>query len=129
MPEPRRPKILLVEDEPRVAGFVVKGLRADGAEVVLAEDGDVGLFLATSDAFDCLVLDLGLPGLSGLELLRRLRIIRPRLPVIMLTARDEPEARTACLAAGADHIVTKPFSVQDLRDRVRASLAPVQNGG
>jgi DNA-binding response OmpR family regulator len=115
-------QILVIEDEPRIAGFLVKGLRREGHEVVVAEDGDVGLFLATTEAFDLVVLDLGLPSLHGLDVLHGIRDAHADLPVIMLTARDEPEARERCLAGGASGFVTKPLVFADLAAEVAARL-------
>jgi DNA-binding response OmpR family regulator len=115
-------RVLLVEDEPRIASFLVKGLKADGHEVVVAEDGDVGLYLAVAEPFDAVILDLGLPGQHGVDVLREIRGQRPDLPVIMLTARDEPEVRERCLAVGATGFVTKPLVFNDLRAELAACL-------
>lgn len=111
---PRR--VLLVEDESRIAAFLVKGLEAQGWKVVAAEDGHVGLYLATAEPFDAVILDIGLPGIHGLEVLRGIRAARPALSVIILTARDEPDVRTACVHAGATRFVTKPLVFADLCD-------------
>ena len=113
-------RVLVVEDEPRIAQFIVKGLSADGHEVVVAENGDVGLFFAVNETFDAVVLDLGLPGLSGLSVLEQIRDRHADLPIIMLTGNDEPAAREACIAAGASGFVTKPFVFEDLLETVRA---------
>ncbi len=109
-----RPNILLVEDEARIAQFVAKGLEARGLDVTVAEDGDVGAFLATTEPYDLVLLDLGLPGTPGLEILRLMRNERPDTPVILLTAADEPLARRKGLAAGATDYLTKPFVFEDL---------------
>jgi DNA-binding response OmpR family regulator len=114
--------VLVVEDEPRIAHFLAKALRLDGHEVLVAEDGEVGLFLGTTEAFDLAVLDLTLPGRSGLEVLTALRAAHPRVPVLMLTGRDDPAARRACAQAGATDFLAKPLVVADLRERVRALL-------
>jgi DNA-binding response OmpR family regulator len=116
-------RILVVEDEPRIASLVAKGLRADGHDVVVAEDGQLGLFLADADDVDLVVLDLGLPGLPGGAVLNALGRRRGALPVVVLTGRDEPERRTACLSAGARAFLTKPFSTAALRTEVRAQLS------
>ncbi len=109
-----RPNILLVEDEARIAQFVAKGLEARGLNVTVAEDGDVGAFLATTEPYDLVLLDLGLPGTPGLEILRLMRNERADTPVILLTAADEPLARRKGLAAGATDYLTKPFVFEDL---------------
>jgi DNA-binding response OmpR family regulator len=116
-------RVLVVEDEPRIAHFLAKALRLDGHEVVVAEDGEVGLFLGMTEAFDLAVLDLTLPGRSGLEVLTALHGAHPRLPVLMLTGRDDPEARRACERAGAADFLAKPLVVADLRARVHGLLA------
>ena len=117
------PRVLVVEDEPRIASFLAKALRLDGYDVVVAEDGEVGLFLALSEPFDAVVLDLTLPGRSGLSVLQELQQARADLPVVMLTGRDDPAARRACLEAGAAGFLGKPLVVADLREEVRALLA------
>ena len=94
-------RVLVVEDESRIAHFLSKGLRLDGHEVVVAEDGEVGLFLGLTEPFDLAVLDLTLPGRSGLEVLGALHRDRPGMPVLMLTGRDDPAVRRACEEAGA----------------------------
>jgi ribosomal protein S6--L-glutamate ligase len=116
-------RILLVEDEARVAAVVAKALMSDGRGVVLAEDGEVGLFLATGEPFDLVILDLGLPDASGLDVLRELRSRRLTLPIIILTGQDDPASRRACLSAGASAFVTKPFSIMELRRAVGDTLA------
>ena len=114
--------MLVVEDEPRIAAFLAKALRLDGHEVVVAEDGEVGLFLALSEPFDAVVLDLTLPGRSGLQVLEEVHRSRAALPVVMLTGRDDPAARRACLSAGAAGFLAKPLVVADLRAQVQALL-------
>lgn len=115
-------RILIVEDEPRIASFLDKGLRANGFTTSIAVDGPEALLRADSDEFDLAVLDLGLPGMDGAEVLRRLRAAGSRLPVIILTARDQVRDRIAGLEGGADDYVTKPFSFQELLARVRTRL-------
>ena len=117
-----RPKVLLVEDEARIAQFVAKGLDATGLDVTVAEDGDVGAFLAATEPYDLILLDLGLPGTPGIEILRFMRRDRPDVPVVLLTAADEPLARRAGLAAGATEYLTKPFVFEDLCALVRRLL-------
>ena len=116
-------RVLVVEDEPRIAGFLAKALTADGHEVVVAEDGEVGLFLGLTEPFDAVVLDLTLPGRPGLEVLRGLLEQTPGLPVLMLTGRDDPAARRACQEAGAAGFLAKPLVVADLREQVQALLS------
>jgi two-component system, OmpR family, copper resistance phosphate regulon response regulator CusR len=115
-------RILIAEDEPRIASFLDKGLRANGFTTSIADDGREALLRADSGEFDLVVLDLGLPGMDGTEVLRRLRRAESRLPVIILTARDGVTDRIAGLEGGADDYVTKPFSFQELLARVRARL-------
>lgn len=122
MTGPSGRRVLVVEDEPRIAGFLVKGLGLDGHEVVVAEDGEVGLFLGLTEPFDAVVLDLTLPGRPGLEVLRGLLEHTPGLPVIMLTGRDDPAARRACEQAGAAGFLAKPLVVADLRAQVQELL-------
>jgi DNA-binding response OmpR family regulator len=114
--------ILVVEDEDGIVAFVRRGLEAAGYVVMVAEDGIDGLALALHDDVELVVLDLGLPGIPGEEVLRRLRLRRPNLPVIVLTAKDTVEDRVANLEAGADDYVVKPFSFSELLARVRARL-------
>ncbi len=114
-------KILLVEDEPNIARFVELELRHEGYEVHKAEDGREGLRLAAEGGFDLVLLDVMLPGLNGLEVLRRLRRDGGP-PVILLTARDAVMDKVAGLDMGADDYVTKPFSIEELLARIRALL-------
>lgn len=116
-------RILVVEDEPHVASLVAEVLRHDGHDVVLSEDGEVGLLIAEADGVDCVVLDLGLPGLPGRVMLEVLREQGRELPVVVLTGWDDPEHRSACLASGANVFLTKPFKATSLRTEVRAQLA------
>jgi DNA-binding response OmpR family regulator len=114
--------VLLVEDAPRIASFVERGLKAEGFAVQVAADGETGLALATDEGVDLVVLDLMLPKLSGEQVLERLRARRPDVPVIILTARDAIEDRVRNLNAGADDYVTKPFSFAELLARIHARL-------
>jgi two-component system response regulator RegX3 len=113
--------ILVVEDEPALADAVGYALRGDGHEVEAVEDGESALAAATERRFDLLVLDLMLPGVSGIEICRRLRS-ESAIPILMLTARDAEVDRVLGLEAGADDYVTKPFSMTELLARVRAIL-------
>jgi DNA-binding response OmpR family regulator len=114
--------VLVIEDEAGIARFVRQGLEQAGYQVQLAADGDQGLRMALRDDVDLVVLDLGLPGLPGEEVLRRLRRRRPSVPVIVLTAKDAVEDRVANLDAGADDYLVKPFSFSELLARIRARL-------
>ncbi len=118
-------RILLVEDEPGIVDFVSRGLQAAGFDVAVAVDGIEGERLALSDSFDAIVLDLMLPGRSGLDILASVHRVRPSLPVIVLTARGEIEDRVAGLDAGAVDYLVKPFSLAELVARVRAQLRVV----
>lgn len=114
--------MLVVEDEPGIASFVRRGLEAAGFAVRVEGDGLDGLLAAQAEEVELVVLDLGLPGLPGEEVLRRLRVHRPHVPVIVLTAKDAVADRVANLEAGADDYVVKPFSLSELLARVRARL-------
>jgi DNA-binding response OmpR family regulator len=115
-------RILIAEDEPRLASFLEKGLRANGFVTTVAEDGDKAGRMARDDDFDLLVLDLGLPVKDGAEVLRELRGSGQRMPVIILTARDDVSDTVAGLEGGADDYVTKPFRFEELLARVRVRL-------
>ncbi|MEC4813698.1 MAG: response regulator transcription factor [Scytonema sp. PMC 1069.18] len=118
--------ILLVEDEVKLARFVELELSYEGYRVSVAHDGLTGLTAARESHPDLVILDWMLPGLSGLEICRRLRSTGDRLPIILLTAKDEVSDRVAGLDAGADDYVVKPFSVEELLARVRAHLRRTQ---
>jgi DNA-binding response OmpR family regulator len=115
-------RILIAEDQPRLASFLQKGLRSNGFATTVAEDGAKASLMARDDEFDLLVLDLGLPGKDGTEVLRELRASGQRMPVIILTARDDVSDKVAGLERGADDYVTKPFRFEELLARVRARL-------
>ena len=115
-------RILLVEDEEKLARFVELELTHEGYQVEKAFDGRTGLELAEKGGFDLLLLDIMLPGLNGLEVLRRLRKSDDHVPVIMLTARDAVMDKVTGLDMGADDYVTKPFSIEELLARIRAAL-------
>ncbi len=114
--------ILLVEDEAKLARFLELELSSEGYRVSVAHDGMAGLTLARESAFDLAILDWMLPELTGVELCRRLRTTGNKIPVILLTARDEVGDRVTGLDAGADDYVVKPFSIEELLARIRAHL-------
>lgn len=111
-------KILLVEDDTKIARFVELELAHEGYSVVKAFDGRQGLELAEGGGFDLMLLDIMLPGLNGLEVLRRLRRASD-MPVIMLTARDAVMDKVSGLDSGADDYITKPFAIEELLARIR----------
>lgn len=115
-------KILLVEDEEKLARFVELELTHEGYAVDKAFDGREGLEMVEGGGYDLLLLDIMLPGLNGLEVLRRLRKAGSEMPVIMLTARDAVMDKVTGLDMGADDYVTKPFSIEELLARIRAAL-------
>ena len=115
-------RILIAEDEARIASFIEKGLRANGFATEVASDGETAYALARTGRFDLLVLDLGLPGVDGFEVLRRLREAGQTLPVVILTARDSVRDTVAGLDRGADDYITKPFRFEELLARVRVRL-------
>lgn len=114
--------ILVVEDEAKLAQFIELELKYEGYQVTVANDGFAGMTMAREMKPDLIILDWMLPGLSGLELCRRLRTTGDKVPVILLTAKDDVSDRVAGLDAGADDYVLKPFSVEELLARVRAHL-------
>jgi DNA-binding response OmpR family regulator len=123
-----RVRILIVEDEPAIAGFICRGLEAGGYEVRSASDGIEGERLALEGGFDLVILDRMLPGRDGLEVLEGIRRAQPGLPVILLTARTQVEDRVEGLDRGATDYVTKPFSFEELEARVRAHLRQPESG-
>ena len=114
-------RILIVEDEEKIARFLELELQHEGYEVQKAADGRTGLELAESGEFELMVLDVMLPQLNGLEVLRRLRL-NSQLPVILLTARDAVMDKVAGLDMGADDYITKPFAIEELLARIRVML-------
>jgi len=119
-------RILVVEDEPRMAGLVRRGLVEDGHAADVTAQGEDAVWMAEAHPYDAIVLDVMLPGLDGYETCRRLRTAGVWTPVLMLTARDGVEDRVAGLDAGADDYLTKPFSLAELLARLRAL---VRRGG
>lgn len=114
-------RVLLVEDEERMAGIVARGLREETHSVVVARDGVEGIDLAGEHEFDVVLLDVMLPRLDGIEVVRRLRGSGNHTPIVMLTARDAVHDIVRGLDCGADDYVTKPFSFQELLARMRAA--------
>lgn len=115
-------KILLIEDDPRTASFIIKGLRQEGFAVDHAEDGEQGLYMAKENPFDAAIVDIMLPKLDGLNLIERLRAEQITLPVIVLSARSSVEDRIKGLYVGADDYLMKPFAFSELLARVQALL-------
>lgn len=122
-------RILIIEDEARIASFISKGLSASGLVPHVVEDGASGLAVALSGEFDLVVLDVGLPGMGGFEVLRRLRESGDVTPVIILTARDSASDVIAGLEGGADDYMPKPFSFGELLARIRLWLRDVPTPG
>ena len=123
------PHVLLVEDDARIREIVERGLGSRGFVITSAEDGPTGLDLACKLDVDLVLLDLMLPGLSGFEVLEGIRLAKPRLPVVALTALDDTRSKVAGLDAGADDYLTKPFSLEELAARVRARLRAQEDSG
>ena len=115
-------RILIAEDEVRIASFVRKGLRSAGFTPTVVEDGRAAVDYAMTGEFDLLVLDLGLPAMDGFTVLRKLRQARNEIPVVILTARDSVTDTVAGLEGGANDYVTKPFRFEELLARIRLRL-------
>jgi two-component system, OmpR family, response regulator PhoP len=113
-------RVALVEDDDSLRERVAESLRRAGWRIDVAADGKTGLYLLTEYACDIAIVDLGLPGLDGLDLIRRARVEKPRLPILILTARDRWQDKVEGLEAGADDYLTKPFHVEELQARLRA---------
>ncbi len=114
-------KILIVEDEVKIARFVELELKYEGYEVEIANDGRTGLDKALHAGVDLVLLDIMLPGLSGIEVCRRIRM-ESQVPIIMLTAKDDITDKVAGLDMGADDYMTKPFAIEELLARIRVAL-------
>jgi two-component system copper resistance phosphate regulon response regulator CusR len=115
-------RILIVEDERKVAEMVARGLKAERYAVDIAENGDAGWAMAHAYDYDLVILDLGLPGMDGSELLRRLRGRNADIPILILTARDAMSCKLESFEAGADDYLTKPFAFAELAVRIKALL-------
>jgi len=115
-------RILVVEDDRKVAGFIQQGLEQENKAVDVVFDGDAGAYQAENFEYDLVILDLMLPRLPGLEVLRRIRAKKPQLPVLILTAKSDLQDKVAGLDGGADDYLIKPFAFAELSARVRALL-------
>jgi DNA-binding response OmpR family regulator len=115
-------RLLIVEDEKKVASFIKKGLQQEGYAADTVHDGNEAILQATAFDYDLIVLDLMLPGQSGLEVLRKIRAKKPKLPVLVLTAKGTLEDKVAGLDSGADDYLIKPFAFAELYARIRALL-------
>jgi two-component system OmpR family response regulator len=113
-----RPRLLVIDDEPSIAELLSIWFEPVGWDVVTASSGPEGVARAAEHAPDAVVLDLMLPGYGGLEVLRRIRLLHPRVAVVLSTARDSDEDRIAGLAAGADAYLVKPYSLVELESRL-----------
>lgn len=115
-------RILIAEDEERIASFVERGLRSNGFVTTVVGDGETAYQEGSSGAYDLLILDIGLPRVDGFTVLRRLREARVTMPVVILTARDSVGDTVAGLEGGADDYIAKPFAFEELLARVRLRL-------
>ena len=115
-------RILIVEDEQRLSSFLEKGLRANGFTTTVVPDGAGAVVVARDEDFDLLILDLGLPDVDGIDVLKTIREQGQRLPVLILSARDDVADKVEGLELGADDYVTKPFRFEELLARVRVRL-------
>jgi DNA-binding response OmpR family regulator len=115
-------RVLIAEDEPRIVSFLEKGFRANGFSTIAVNSGVDATALGRDDSFDVIILDLGLPGCDGREVIRQVRARGERLPIIVLTARDGVDDTVGSLEQGADDYVTKPFRFEELLARVRLRL-------
>lgn len=113
-------RILVIEDDPRIVRFLERGLAASGHPVQSVFDGQEGVLAALDDSVELVILDLSLPGLDGQDVLARIRADRPKLPVIVLTARDGLDSKVKALEGGADDYILKPFAFEELRARILA---------
>lgn len=115
-------RILLVEDEKKIASFIRRGLKENHYAVDVADNGNEGLFLAESNPYDLIILDIMVPGKDGIAVCRELRRKQNNVPILMLTARDDVEDKVEGLNSGADDYLTKPFAFEEFLARVRVLL-------
>ena len=115
-------RILLVEDDVKIASFVEKGLKAEGFAVDVAADGESGLHFALTEPYDAAVIDIMLPKLGGLSLVKRMRHAKVQTPVIILSAKGSVDDRVKGLHAGSDDYLTKPFAFSELLARIQALI-------
>ncbi|MEM7697426.1 MAG: response regulator transcription factor [Verrucomicrobiota bacterium] len=115
-------RVLVVEDQQKIASFISKGLEEEGMVVDVSHDGDEGYALATTEPYDALVLDIMLPGRDGLSILKNLRKQHIAVPIVILTARSELDERLEGLNLGADDYLTKPFYIEELAARLRTVI-------
>ena len=123
-----RKKVILIEDEVKLARFVELELRYEGYDVTVCHDGREGLQMVTDGNYEMILLDLMLPGLTGIEICRRVRKFS-NVPIIMLTAKDETMDKVAGLDSGADDYLTKPFAIEELLARMRVAFKHAHAGG
>ncbi len=116
------PHILIVEDEPRIASFVEKGLKANGYMVDIVEDANLAIEVALTGNYDLVLLDLGLPGRDGLEVLEELRGQGFQAPILIVTARDDIQDKVTGFEGGANDYLTKPFRFEELLARIKVRL-------
>ncbi len=115
-------RILIVEDERKIAKLIKRGLKEEGYASDIASDGEEGLFLATTNQYDVIILDIMLPKIDGIVLCQRLRDKKITAPIIMVTAKDDVSDKVKGLDSGADDYITKPFAFEELLARIRALL-------
>ena len=115
-------RVLIAEDDPAIASFIKKGLTAEHYSVDISSDGEQARAMASEFDYDLLLLDLTLPHIDGVAILRHLRVCKPSMPIMVLTGRSQVEDRVQCLDLGADDYMGKPFSFSELSARIRALL-------
>jgi DNA-binding response OmpR family regulator len=113
-------RVLIIEDDPGIVRFLERGLAAHGHQAITADNGEEGVRLANDESVDLILLDIMLPQLDGHRALERIRLRRPEVPILMLTARDVLKSKVDALDAGADDYLTKPFDLEELFARIRA---------
>ncbi len=118
-------RVLVVDDEPAIRRALRPPLTELGFEMIEASRGEMAIDLLRTEPFDAVLLDVNMPGIGGIETLRRIRAMAPRLPVLMLTVRDREDEKVNALEHGADDYVTKPFGIRELVARIRASVRRV----